>query len=543
MKDYDDTISFLGQWGCFQQIVFFLLCASIMPNGFGALSVVFLTAIPSHHCLVPEVNLSEDWRNAIIPIEVVNGEPELSRCSRYRLDVVQNLSAQGFIPDRDVNLTDLEQEGCVDGWSYNSDTYQSTIVTEFDLVCDDQWKQPFTTTVFYLGFLAGSFFSGQLSDRFGRKPVLFATMALQTLFTFSEMFSPSWTVFAILLFFNGLGHNSNYVSGFVLGTEIFTGKVRVLFSSMGVCLGFAVGYMLLPLFAYFLRDWKSLLLGVSLPGLLYIPFWWFIPESPRWLLSQGRVQEAEAIVREAAKKNKVGAPQADEKETTPKEHHNVLDLLRTDNIRNMSFILCLVWITMSAGYYGLSLNTSRLHANPYISCFFSAAVEVPAYISSWLALRYLPRRLSVILVLLVAGVSLYFIPLVPKSISELAVALEMLGKYSITVGIALIFAYTAELYPTVLRNTATGTCTTISRVGSCVVPFLLLLGDYFRYLPYITLGTLSVVSAFAALFLPESFGRPLPQTIQEMQKRESMRCPFNTRKEHSKPVVLFESQL
>ncbi|XP_038564889.1 solute carrier family 22 member 5-like isoform X1 [Micropterus salmoides] len=556
MKNYDDTTAFLGQWGRFQQIVFFMLCASIFPNGFGALSVVFVTDIPRHHCLVPEVNLTQDWHNAIIPLEVVNGKQELSRCSRYRLDVVRNLSAQGFIPGRDVNLTDLEQEGCVDGWSYSRDIYQSTIVSEFDLVCSEQWKQPFTSTVFFLGVLFGSFFSGQLSDRFGRKPVLFLTMAVQTMFTFAEIFSPSWTVFAILFFINGLGQCSNYVSAFVLGTEILTGDVRVLFSSMGVGLGFVFGYMMLPLFAYFFRAWKSLLLALSVPGLLYPTLWWFIPESPRWLLSQGRVEEAEAIVRKAATKNKVEAPRvifedysahADETKKHPKEHYNVFSLLRTRNLRNTTVILCLVWFALSIGYFALSLNTSRLHADPYISCFISAAVEVPAYISSWLVMRYLPRRLSAICILLLVGGSLYFIQLVPQSLSNLSVALEMLGKFGITTGTALMFAYTAELYPTVLRNTATGTCTTVSRVGSCISPFLLQLSIYFKYLPYITLGTLAVVSAFATLFLPESFGRPLPETIQQMHKRErwvpSIKCPFITRKEHSKPVVLLESQL
>lgn len=66
---------------------------------------------------------------------MVNGEQELSRCSRYRLDVVRNLSAQALIPGRDINLTDLEQEGCLDGWSYSKDIYQSTIVTEVVCVC------------------------------------------------------------------------------------------------------------------------------------------------------------------------------------------------------------------------------------------------------------------------------------------------------------------------------------------------------------------------------------------------------------------------
>ncbi|XP_059207133.1 organic cation/carnitine transporter 2-like [Centropristis striata] len=549
MNDYDSTTAFLGQWGRFQQMVFFLLCSTLIPNGFGGLSVVFLTDIPSHHCLVPDVNLTQDWHTATIPIEVVNGKQQLSRCSRYRLDVVRNLSAQGLIPGRDVNLTDLQQEGCVDGWSYSRDIYQSTVTSEFNLVCSDQWKQPFTSTVFFLGILFGSFFSGQLSDRFGRKPVIFTTMAVQFIFNFFQIFSPSWTVFTILFFFNGLGQISNYISGFVLGTEILTGKVRVLFSSLSG-LGFVLGYMMLPLFAYFLRDWKSLMLATSLPGLLYIPFWWLLPESPRWLLSQGRVEEAEAILRKAAKINKIEAPQVifeDYKvhadETKTKEHHNIFNLLSTKNIRNTTLILCLVWFTLSTGYYGLSLNTSRLHANPYISCFISAAVEAPAYISSWLALRYLPRRLSVVFLLLLGGVSLYLIQLVPERLSALAVALEMLGKFGVTTGTALIFAYTAELYPTVLRNTATGTCSTFSRVGGSLSPFLLQLSAYFKYLPQITLGTLCVVSAFAALFLPESFGRPLPQTIQQMHQRESMKCHLIRRKEHSNTVVLFETRI
>ncbi|XP_068591088.1 organic cation/carnitine transporter 2-like [Cebidichthys violaceus] len=549
MMDYEDSVAFLGQWGRFQQVVFFLLCASIVPNGFGAFTLVFLTDAPNHHCVVPDFNLSEDWHKTLIPIEVVNGKQQLSRCSRFRLDVVRNLSAQGFIPGRDVNITDLEQEGCVDGWSYSRDIYQSTIVSEFDLVCSEQWKLTFISTVFFVGVLFGSFFSGQLSDRFGRKPVLFVTMAVQMIFTFVQVFSTSWIMFTVLLFINGLGQMSNFVAAFVLGAEILTGNVRVLYSSLGSCLSFTIGYMILPLCAYFLRDWKSLLLSLSLPCLAYLPLWWFIPESPRWLLSQGRVEEAEIIVRKAAKWNKVQAPMvifqdySVNNKTDPKDHHNALDLLRTSSIRITTLLLCLVTFSTFTGYFGLSFNTSQLHVNPYLSCFISAVVEIPAYISSWLALRYFPRRLSISFTLLLEAVSLFLIQLVPQSLSNLSIALEMLGKYAVTIPFSMMFAFIAELHPTLLRNTAVGICSTVGRLGNCIAPFLITLNTYLLHLPNIIMGTLAAVSAFAVLFLPESFGRPLPETIQQMHKRERIKCPCIPGKETRIPVVLLDSPL
>lgn len=77
---------------------------------------------------------------------------------------------------------------------------------------------------FYVQYIFASFpsFCSDLilwfpTPRFGRKPVLYATMAVQVLSNFLEIFSPSWTVFTIILFINGLGQVSNFVAGFVLG--------------------------------------------------------------------------------------------------------------------------------------------------------------------------------------------------------------------------------------------------------------------------------------------------------------------------------------
>uniref|UniRef100_A0A6J0UW07 Organic cation/carnitine transporter 2 isoform X1 n=1 Tax=Pogona vitticeps TaxID=103695 RepID=A0A6J0UW07_9SAUR len=541
MRDYDDLVAFLGEWGPFQRLVFFLLSASIIPNGFNGMSVVFLADTPEHRCRVPaSANLSAEWLNASIPLEVRDGRQVPSRCRRYRLDALRNFSAGRLEPGRDVDLSQVEQEKCLDGWEYSRDPFLSTIVSEWDLVCDNDWKTPLTTSMFFLGVLFGSFLSGQLSDKFGRKNILFITMGVQTGFGFLQVFSTSWEMFSVLFLIVGMGQISNYVAAFVLGTEILGKSVRIIYCTLGVCLFYAFGYMLLPLSAYFIRDWRELLLTLSLPGLLYIPLWWFIPESPRWLLSQGKLQEAEAIIRKAAQMNGVTAPEVifDPAELQNLSSHDqqiysILDLVRTQNIRCITIMSVILWMVISIGYFGLSLDTPNLHGDIYLNCFLSAVIEVPAYTISWLLLQYLPRRYSMAGVLFLGGGVLLFIQLVPTYLSILSIILVMTGKFGITASFSMVYVYTAELYPTVVRNMGVGASSMASRLGSILSPYFVYLGAYDRFLPYILMGSLTVLTGILTLFLPESYGAPLPDTIEQMLRVKGIKYR-NTNKSQKK---------
>nr|ABZ10517.1 solute carrier family 22 member 4 (predicted) [Callithrix jacchus] len=535
MRDYDEATAFLGEWGPFQRLIFFLLSASIIPNGFNGMSVVFLAGTPEHHCRVPDAaNLSSAWRNHSVPLRLQDGREVPHSCRRYRLATIANFSALGLEPGRDVDLGQLEQESCLDGWEFSQDVYSSTVVTEWNLVCGDDWKVPLTTSLFFVGVLLGSFVSGQLSDRFGRKNVLFATMAIQTGFSFLQIFSISWEMFTVLFVIVGMGQISNYVVAFILGTEILGKSVRIIFSTLGVCTFFAVGYMLLPLFAYLIRDWRMLLLALTVPGVLCVPLWWFIPESPRWLISQRRFREAEDIIQKAAKMNNIAVPavifdSVEELNTLKQQKAFIMDLFRTQNIAIMTIMSLLLWMLTSVGYFALSLDAPNLHGDAYLNCFLSALIEVPAYIIAWLLLRTLPRRYIIAAVLFWGGGVLLFIQLVPADYYFLSIGLVMLGKFGITSAFSMLYVFTAELYPTLVRNMAVGVTSMASRVGSIIAPYFVYLGAYNRMLPYIVMGSLTVLIGIITLFFPESLGTTLPETLEQMQKVKWFRSGKKTR--------------
>ncbi|XP_023791863.1 solute carrier family 22 member 4-like isoform X2 [Cyanistes caeruleus] len=390
----------------------------------------------------------------------------------------------------------------------------------WNLVCEDNWKAPLTTSLFFVGVLIGSFISGQLSDRFGRKTILFLTMAVQTGFSFLQIFSTSWEMFTVLFLIVGMGQISNYVVAFILETG-------------GCCC------------------WRSLSRGCSashsgenainsarghcpcpLPGRICFRavVTWIIPESPRWLISQGRYKEAEAIIQKAAKLNGIPAPTVlfdtpEMQDSKPQQQQKaiLLDLFRTRNIATITIMSLLLWFFTSVGYFGLSLSTPDWHGNAYVNCFLSAVIEVPAYVIAWLLLRSLPRRYSLSGTFFLGGSVVLFIQLVPAELNVLSVGLVMLGKFGITAAFSMLYVYNVELYPTLVRNMAVGATSTASRLGSIIAPYFVYLGAYDRFLPYILMGSLTVLIGILTLFLPESYGNPLPESFEQMLKVKCFR--------------------
>uniref|UniRef100_A0A087XXS4 Solute carrier family 22 member 21 n=1 Tax=Poecilia formosa TaxID=48698 RepID=A0A087XXS4_POEFO len=516
ITDYDAATAFLGEWGPFQRRVVFLLCLSFIPNGLTALSVVFLADTPDHRCALPaHLNLSAAWRNSSIPLEEdANRDGALvpSKCSRYKVENLLNYSERGLLPGADVNLSNVPKEGCLDGWEFDHSVYTSTIVSEWDLVCDQSWKKPFTSSLFFGGILAGSFVSGQLSDRFGRKMVMFGTIGLQVVTTLIQIFSSSWIMFVVLYFLLAVEQISNYLVTFVLGGEILGPQVRTFFSTAGVCLFFAVGYTLLPLFAFFVRDWRMLQVGFMLAGSVCLPLFWFIPESPRWLLSQGRVEEAEVIIRNAAKMNRIESPPVifsplkNEGRTGETRVHNICDLLRSPNIRWLSVTLWLVcnYTCIASTLYTCHLKLHSLKAEVLI---------LPHHLVRQNFMHHQPEAESDYRAAEFTGFTGLARLLPPEFMVRITCCINI-GAIRSKV-MCLTYLALKHMRPTaVTHQTNSGACT----CRRYSVLWCYTTGTYSVSLPYIIVGSLTVLTGLLSLLLPESFGMPLPDTISQMQR-------------------------
>ncbi|XP_062905501.1 organic cation/carnitine transporter 2-like isoform X6 [Mobula hypostoma] len=316
-------------------------------------------------------------------------------------------------------------------------------------------------------------------------------------------------------------------------TELLGKAERTAYSTLGVCMFYAIGYIILPLFAFYIREWRMLLLALTIPEVLYIPFWWLIPESPRWLITQGRVNEAEKIVQGFAAKNgirNVGVifQVTDSREYTllntsnnQKHPHSFLDLVKTSSIRNVTILSFLVWMITSTGYFVLTLGTPNMYGDPYLNCLISAFSEIVAYTIAWWMTHNAPRRLSTSLTLLLGGAVLLAVQFIPSSLHYFAGALVMIGKTGITICFSIIYVFSAELYPTVVRNMGIGVCTMASRIGSIISPYFVYLGVYDRMLPFMLMGALILLAGSFCLLLPETREQPLPETVNQVPPQHS----------------------
>jgi MFS family permease len=282
---------------------------------------------------------------------------------------------------------------------------------------------------------------------------------------------------------------------------------------------YALGFGFFSLMAYFFRDWRQLTIAVSLPGVFYILFFSkSVPESPRWLLAQGRVSEAEEILGKIARGNgtvfdkRLTRTKEQQRTSTTSENYGIHTLLTHKSIRSKMIILMFVWLINSMVYYGLSFNSKNMQGDRYWNFFLSGLVEVPSYFLAVPMIDNLGRQKSLFLSVMIGSIGCLLCAFGP---AKFATVTANVGKFGISSSFGILYVYSAELVPTVVRNFAMGTCSMTARLGGILAPLVVTLTVMDQRLPMMLFAGSGIFAGLIGLFLPETLNHPIPETLDE----------------------------
>uniref|UniRef100_A0A8C6XMD6 Solute carrier family 22 member 13 n=1 Tax=Naja naja TaxID=35670 RepID=A0A8C6XMD6_NAJNA len=443
-------------------------------SGFHMFSQLFMVIPVPHHCNTNwldtlHLNLTEEEKlNLTIPR---NPDGTLEQCLMYT--------------PMETNLETILQTGlnsaekCRDGWVYPSKPKPS-LITQFSLVCDQKDLIDISQSIFMSGLLVGA-----MCDWTHKEFVLVQMLSVYIKEKIHSSRVKNHPVQHLMIVIRYNEQSNHWVGVAYRPHTIITAHVT-----------FALGQMLLAGLAYGLRDWRHLQIAGSAPVFIFFFYIWVLPESARWLVMKGKIEEAKKVLKKAASVNK---------QTIPPRLLEEVKFLFPASVKLLLFV-------NSLAYYGLSLNVGNL-TNIYLP-----GLRNPARILSVFLMQRLGKEMfccSLLFLIFCLFISIFLSPDLPVVITMLAV----LGKLTMAGSFSTSYVYSAELFPTIIRQTGLGVCQMTARVAGIISPLVGLLGKYHTFLPVAIFGSAAVIGGIFSLLLPETLGKDLPDCVDDLSHK------------------------
>ncbi|KAK6044429.1 transporter, major facilitator family protein, partial [Cooperia oncophora] len=561
--DFEGILSIIGGCSNWQVVVYLMISVQQVPHAMFNLSVVYMMYQPDHWCKIPFFNAEvfsqtnstsytwDDVLNSRIAFPTVkNKQRDMEwhdQCHYYERDYVHlkhlPLSqAANYSAAEDAPIARCEQ------WEYDQSVMEKTVVTEWNRVCDNNWSRAHVHMSYSLGYLVGGLLGGFVSDRYGRKTAIYGFGILSMIFGFLLGYSREFEIFLVVRFLLAASNEAADLAAYVLCMEITGKEYRSIVGSL-LQAPWACGYAFLALVAYLTKTWTAIhmiTVGLHCIALVFIHF---LPESPRWLILMNRVEDAEKIIRRKACKNNNSSLPSDlglirhaEKRKWMKkdERPHYFHLFRAAELRTRNIILFIIWIATALVYYGLvialsdqsSPGRSVFDGNFFLNNAIAGAIELPTLAACVFLLKY-GRKSSQMITLIGAGSLLMAAMLAMyNKRTTMALIFMLLGKVCIQGAFNILYIFTSELNPTIVRNSAVGISSMIARMGAGASGYIAILSDVtLPIVPMLIFAVFSLCAGILVIFLPETQDAPLPDTIWDavsMLKTNQKPCiPFS----------------
>ncbi|NXF86057.1 S22AD protein, partial [Eubucco bourcierii] len=511
MSGIGEILKVLGDFGPFQKWLVLFTVFPCLSVAFHQFCQLFMVSYVPHHCDTSWIravgpNLTEEEQlNLTLPRDAAGAYEQCSMYSPVDWDL-DSIRTYG------LNAT----EKCRSGWVYPPGQPPS-LLTEYDLVCDRKDLNDISQSIYMLGLFLGSMIFGPLSDRIGRRPVILIAVILQGLFGLGVAFVPHFYVYMAFRCVVGASVSGITMTILALATEWIGVSSRPK-AVLGSHCCFAIGQMILAGLSYGIRNWRLLQIAGSVPIFAFFFYFQMLPESARWLVTKGRIEEAKKVLQKAASFNKCTIPPELLEQLKPLKQTksgSILDLFRKKHLRKVTLIMSCAWFVNSLVYYGLSLNVTNFGLDIYLTQLAFGAVEIPARVGCIFMLQWFGRKKNQVVLLLLSGLVCLVITVIPEDQPVTTTVLAIIGKFAASASFSTSYVYSAELFPTVIRQTGVGLCSMVGRVSGVMAPLIYLLDRYHRAIPMAIFGSAPVVGGLLCFLLPETCGTDLADDTED----------------------------
>lgn len=400
-----------------------------------------------------------------------------------------------------------------------------SLVTEFDLVCNEAWQVHMAASSFFMGVLAGCILCQLLSERVSRRRLLyFGCLAAGVAGCMAATAPFLWT-FILFRALTGVGVGAMGVASFVLAADL-TGASWRPFTGVFMHGGFSCGAALATLLAWIVPGWRLLTLFCALlPLVLAATTWSLMIESPKWLLLRGRKGEATAALAAAAFTNRTRLPEhplADPTDLLSNPHRGTVDVLRSARLRHRVLLLGGAWSAATVAYYASALLPDALSSGDRSGdgsamevAFTGFAYELPGVAAAALAAERLGRKHAILGGLVEAGATLLGAGIASGDVQR---ALAVAARFGLAAACSALYMLSWELFPVVVQQPGMALANLAARGGAIAAPWLAYAAVPMASptVPLLVAGALCLGGAALVALLPETLGVAVPETIQEM---------------------------
>ncbi|MCH4167030.1 MAG: MFS transporter [Megasphaera sp.] len=332
-----------------------------------------------------------------------------------------------------------------------------------------------------IGMALGAVVSGTVADHMGRKKVFSITVLLYSIASGLCALSWDYTSLLVFRFFVGFGLGGELPVAATLVSEYAPAHVRgrfiVLLESfwaLGWMAAACIAYLFIPVYG-----WRMAFLIGALPAVYVFFIRMHMPESVRYLLAKGRIQEARNIVVKLEESLGVAVKPfgSEQEEVIPAAPAVSFKTLWRKPFMSRTIMLWLVWFGIIYSYYGIFMWLPSLVyqqgftvVKTFEYVFIMTLAQLPGYYcAAWLVDR-LGRKYTLSLFLLCSGIASYFF-----GHAATAATLMMWGAIMSFFNLGawgVLYTYTPEMYPTAIRALGSGWAAGFGRFGGMAAPIL-----------------------------------------------------------------------